>query len=683
MKLTRNINDRNIIINTEQDFQTDLGWQENLTQFEDEVLKDIINPIDNYETVRFIHKPYDKTISGVTFSQTDIWFQFYFLSGSTYVQNYEAVGITNRENELMLRQSTESFFRLEFFKTPWISGNTYEAPTRKNRRLVFSKNLSLPLGEKFLYTNNNSSYYIHIPSFTGSNYRNKENMYLFWFEDETVLEESNLIGTETGNTFFMTSKFYNGKDGTITDFTNKVLTTGDTLNESLDMYYRVDFNLTGRTYDVYTYTGGTKVGTSATGTSINFYEKGGGILLSQLNTPTPTPTSTNTPTPTPTITFTPTPTPTINSGGLNTMLGVKSGATLNLVCSGGGTNVTIYFSGTSIQLGEKLYSNNNLPNPTPVGNGYYYYPTYNTVYQVTNGLGSVYDTPICPTPTPIEFTIDNIWTSEALSSSPTQLDIDAQIAVACGGTSTLNNGTAFSMTAWGNNLCNASRVYDVPLIMLSEVSGNGIIFLRQTLNNYDGLGGNKLWYRKFQRSLIKDSQNRFYFEPIDTCYECYAPTPEPTPIPLITVNIYGKQNIPYNSVTNNLQLIYSTSSSPTTNNYTTSGIQKNTTELGTFLVSPSVNLGDYLNLGAFLRVTNGTCDYVEVNVNVFSAGTFSNSRFTDSTGSITSISGCGLQGTLNGVSIAVGEPLDVYLTTTSTLCGFTGIKPLTCLTTDE
>jgi hypothetical protein len=128
MKILQNTNDLNIVINSEQNFQTDLGWQDNLVQFEDEVLKDIINPADNYETVRYIHEPYNKTISGVTLNQTDIWFQFYFKSGSTYVQDYEAVGITKRENELMLKQSTESFFRLEFFKTPpknWINNTTY------------------------------------------------------------------------------------------------------------------------------------------------------------------------------------------------------------------------------------------------------------------------------------------------------------------------------------------------------------------------------------------------------------------------------------------------------------------------------------------------------------------------------------------------------------------------------
>jgi hypothetical protein len=108
MIIRRQLTDQNLVINTEQDFQTDLGWESNLMLFEEEVLKDIINPVDNFETVRYIHSPY--TSSGVT--QTDIWFYFYFIgSGGTYIQDYQVVGISNQENEQLLPQSTKSFFR--------------------------------------------------------------------------------------------------------------------------------------------------------------------------------------------------------------------------------------------------------------------------------------------------------------------------------------------------------------------------------------------------------------------------------------------------------------------------------------------------------------------------------------------------------------------------------------------
>lgn len=425
MKILSNTNDLNIVFNGEQDFKTDLGWQENLAQFEDEVLKDIINPAQNYETVRYIHKPYTSAL-GV--EQTDIWYQFYFSSGSTYVQEYEAIGITTTENEFMLRQSTESFFRLEFYKTPSIiSGNTLicEPPTRQNRRMVFSKNLSLPLGEKYFYKGDTFGYYIHLPVFVGSNYKNKENMYLFWFDDETALEETDLWGVPTldkyifnntgttesqflfidtykntnnivlptgtttlygvtgqrfniknttyiiekqsdgspfihgMNTFFLTVRFFNAKDGSIINFNNAAFDTTHKVVEQDDMYYQVDFDNYERNYQIFRYSGETKGSRIGDGIndSIKFYEFGGGTLLATdctfsgatgvytnvvigtptptpipntptptptplpgaTSTPTPSPTPTNTPTVTPTggPTFTPTPTPTATAGGVS------------------------------------------------------------------------------------------------------------------------------------------------------------------------------------------------------------------------------------------------------------------------------------------------------------------------------------------------------------------------------
>jgi len=179
MEILKSNNDLNIILNKEVDFLTNAGWEESLIAYEDELLKKVINPIENYETVRYIHKPY--VSSGIT--QTDIWFYFYFLDNNNLYENgldYNLVGITSQENEHMLKQSTESFFRLEFFKTPGTVTDgvlTCEPPTRINRKLVFAKNLSLPLGEKYFYTTLNG--FIHLPVFQGSNYENKENMY--WF----------------------------------------------------------------------------------------------------------------------------------------------------------------------------------------------------------------------------------------------------------------------------------------------------------------------------------------------------------------------------------------------------------------------------------------------------------------------------------------------------------------------
>ena len=279
---------------------------------EEQILSEIINPIENYETVRYIHKPYTSSL-GV--EQTDIWFSFYFLnSGSTYVNDYEPTGLSNRENALMLKQTVKSFFRLEFFKTP-----NGVKPDRTNRKLVFAKNLSLPLGEKYFHTDFND--YIFLPVFMGSNYRNKENMYLFWFQDESPFSGT----TITGNTFWMTAKFYNAEDGSISDFVNKpnftdVVSDGrigksgnpikfyeknslSGYTEYEDLYYKVTIDKSDYSYmverDVQNDITLTPTPTPATPTPTPTTGGGGAT-----NTPTPT----GTPTPTPTVTVTPTPT---------------------------------------------------------------------------------------------------------------------------------------------------------------------------------------------------------------------------------------------------------------------------------------------------------------------------------------------------------------------------------------
>lgn len=269
MKILRNDNDLNIILNGQQIFKPDAGWSENFEDFEKESLESIINPIKDYETIRYIHEPYSGLTINTSHTQSDIWFYFYFISGGTqYVQNYEAVGISNDDNAKMLLDSTKSFFRLEFYKVP--SGET---PTRLNRRFVFAKNLSLPLGEKFYCTNNDFNDTIHVPVFKGTNYYNKENMYIFWFHNDTALDETSL----TGNTFYMAARFFNANDGSIIEFTNKDLSVDNSgliserrgkktepikfyekgisgateIDEADDIYYRVTISRADYSYKVF------------------------------------------------------------------------------------------------------------------------------------------------------------------------------------------------------------------------------------------------------------------------------------------------------------------------------------------------------------------------------------------------------------------------------------------------
>ena len=85
MNILKTNNNLNLLLNTDNNFKTDLGWHENLIELEEQSLNKIINIADNYETVRFIHKPY---VSSYGIYQTDIWFYFYFLK---YLKNFASL----------------------------------------------------------------------------------------------------------------------------------------------------------------------------------------------------------------------------------------------------------------------------------------------------------------------------------------------------------------------------------------------------------------------------------------------------------------------------------------------------------------------------------------------------------------------------------------------------------------
>lgn len=250
MKILTTTSDINFNLSAEQDFKTNLGWHENFQESEDNILREIINPIENYETIRYIHEPYIST-SGL--SQTDIWFYFYFIDGTnTYTKglDYNLVGISPNENAVMLKHTVKSFFKLEFFSTP----------NRRDQKLLFSKSLSLPLGQKVFLSD--LSDFIYVPVFVGNNYKNSENMYFFWFQDQTVY---------SGDTFYMSARFFNAEDGTVIPFANKDL-GATALIDQKDLFYEVNIDRTNFTYTINQYNGTSGSRKGYRETPITFYE---------------------------------------------------------------------------------------------------------------------------------------------------------------------------------------------------------------------------------------------------------------------------------------------------------------------------------------------------------------------------------------------------------------------------
>ncbi len=200
---------------------------------------------------------------------------------------------------------------------------------------------------------------------------------------------------------------------------------------------------------------------------------------------TPTPTNTYTPTPDP-ATYTPTPdpatyTPTPGPTSINPMVAYSGSTGTNIfstLCSSGGTMVTIYYSGVSIQIGEILYTDNTATTPVYGSDGYpgyYYVPQYNTIYIVDGStLGAVTSTAYCPSPTPTTGTVINAVVS--LVDGPT----------ACSGgdygeppsNDPLIDPKFFTLTIYGSNIVNATGIIEIPSFLLGDFIANQEFYVR-------------------------------------------------------------------------------------------------------------------------------------------------------------------------------------------------------------
>ena len=229
----------------------------------------------------------------------------------------------------------------------------------------------------------------------------------------------------------------------------------------------------------------------------------------------PTATPTAPPTATPTLGPTPTPTPIITTLG-----NVSSGSTLSEVCEGGVGGITLYFSGVSIQIGESLYRTNTagvLSNPVPAG--YYYFPDYNTIYNVTNGsTGAVASTPACPTPTPVSTFLGYDFTTSTVIGGPLAISLvdDAGVSVCTSPEYVIGNGTsstvAWNFTVWGTNITDATGMVLLSSGFRSELTLNAIFYVRQRISG-------TFYWRKFQLNGSPGDTN-VTASPIGTYGEC-------------------------------------------------------------------------------------------------------------------------------------------------------------------
>lgn len=207
MEILKNVNQIPINISSTNDITLD--WQNGINEYiKNELINDIINPIVNLETIRYINKPY--SLNNLTIC--DVRFDFYFKNNNHYFLDYTKNGFTIEDIRKITPQSNNSFFKLEFYNE-----------TGVNKKLLFSKILTVPSSRRVLLKDIVDD--IFIPIFIGNNIKNTENIYFHYFREHDYSK------------IYMKAKFYNAKEGSIIEFVNKKNVTN--FNEVNDSFFEV------------------------------------------------------------------------------------------------------------------------------------------------------------------------------------------------------------------------------------------------------------------------------------------------------------------------------------------------------------------------------------------------------------------------------------------------------------
>jgi len=253
-----------IPINTNWDLN---GVNESIDVFENEILKQIINPIDDFETIRYSHSTWNEQINGSEKSSID--YEFYFYSATTdsgvtaettannWVIDYRANNITTRNILYNNKVFSNSFFKLDFYDDRDISKQqiylTVIIPTRTGLKKTTPfgfKNVDINIQKFVLY-------------FVGD----KEGYFIYWLKDTSFINLS---------TLYMTAKYF---DASIGQFKKMMTVPQGLLTDKFNFqqkdyfYYVMNLNYNNYTYEIYEEKiGGVQNRIGTTNNPIKWYE---------------------------------------------------------------------------------------------------------------------------------------------------------------------------------------------------------------------------------------------------------------------------------------------------------------------------------------------------------------------------------------------------------------------------
>ena len=234
-------NDRYLNIPVEINFDN-TGREDGIKDFERDVLKDLINGIDDFETTKFANAPYQNSPN-----DTDLNYQFNFFdttnnintaTSTAWLDTYNNTGFFDNEIYYFANNFKKSFFKLDF----------YDTKTTENQRAFFTVILPTQQGLKTNGSIGPTQVQINKPFFKldyiGAD---KEGFFIYW------LKETDYINI---NEFYMTAKFFNGKTGQFIRFMNEpqsIFNGNDkfNFNKSQYFYYKLVLNYSNYEYEIF------------------------------------------------------------------------------------------------------------------------------------------------------------------------------------------------------------------------------------------------------------------------------------------------------------------------------------------------------------------------------------------------------------------------------------------------
>jgi len=244
-----------IPIQTNYDF---LDRTSSIIEYEKKAIKESINQVKDFEIARFEHS------KDTTTQRTDINYNFFFVNSSSNISNavwensYLTQGFTPNEVYYYSDSFKRSFFKLDLYDT------TNQKKQTNYLTLIIPVQQGFTTGATVGYQQQQ----IKMPKFKLDFLGDKEGFFIYWLKKKDFLDI---------NTFYMTAKFFDAKNGVFVKMMNRPQSTLLTnnkfnFNQELYYYYKIILNYSDYTYKVYDINTGTDILTGAENNPINWYE---------------------------------------------------------------------------------------------------------------------------------------------------------------------------------------------------------------------------------------------------------------------------------------------------------------------------------------------------------------------------------------------------------------------------